>query len=330
MRYLDLHCDTISAIRQARREDRPACLRSFTGQVNLERMKQGGCLGQSFALFVNLRKEEDAAGAAKELLALYQSELEENRDRIRPALTADDLLRNDREGRMSAILTLEEGGIFGGDLRVLDAFYRAGARMATLTWNYENELGFPNRFDWQTGACRPETERGLKETGFAFVERMEELGMAVDVSHLGDAGFWDVAGAVKKPFAASHSSARLLAPHPRNLTDSMIRALAERGGVIGINFCPAFLRERPEIKNGREVSAVSDIVRHLLYIRKVGGKDCVCLGSDWDGIEGELEIGSPDRLSLLDDALRKAGLSEPEREKIFWKNAWTFFREVWK
>ena len=110
--------------------------------------------------------------------------------------------------------------------------------MMTITWNFPNELGFPNGKDESVSPARsvPDTEHGLTETGIAFVQEMERIGMIIDISHLNDAGIRDVFRYTKKPFVASHSNARALARHPRNLTDEMIRALAERGGVAGINY----------------------------------------------------------------------------------------------
>ena len=135
--------------------------------------------------------------------------------------------------------------------------------MMTLTWNYENDLAYPNKVDMNTGISMPETEHGLKKKGIEFVELMEEIGMAVDVSHLGDAGFWDVAEIMKKPFAASHSNARAIAGHTRNLTDEMIRTMAERGGVMGINYCPVFLDDRGRRRH-RAASALWCAILNIL------------------------------------------------------------------
>lgn len=196
----------------------------------------------------------------------------------------------------------------------------------TLTWNYENDLAYPNRVDMNTGKSRPETERGLKKKGMEFVELMEELGMAVDVSHLGDAGFWDVVKMMKKPFAASHSNARAIAGHTRNLTDEMIRAMGERGGVIGINYCPAFLNDHEDGGTSR----VSDMILHIKHMKNVGGIDCIGLGSDFDGITGKLEIDSPASVYLLKEELAKNGFTQGETEKIFYRNVLRFYEDVWK
>ena len=326
MKFIDMHCDTISSIYLDSLSGEVKKLRENEGHVDLNRLKKGDCLAQNFALFTMLKKEPDPLGFAKGACALFKEAMAENDDMIRQACTVEEILRNDREGRMSGVLTIEEGGICNGSTEVLKEFYREGVRMMTLTWNYENDLAYPNRVDMATGKSVPETERGLKKKGMEFVELMEELGMAVDVSHLGDAGFWDVAQILKKPFAASHSNARAIAGHTRNLTDEMIRALAERGGVMGINYCPVFLDDRED----GGVSRISAMVRHIKHIRNVGGIECIGLGSDFDGISGTLEIDSPAKLHLLEEELYRNGFTQDEVEKIFYRNVLRFYSDVWK
>jgi membrane dipeptidase len=182
--------------------------------------------------------------------------------------------------------------------------------MLTLTWNYENELAFPNG---QTG--------GLKETGLAFLAEMERLGMIADVSHLGDDGFWDVCRAAKKPFLASHSCCRALRPHRRNLTDPMLKALADRGGIVGVNFYADFLGESRE-------SRLADIVRHARHIADTAGVDAVALGSDFDGIDCPLEFGDAAGMPQVAEALVRGGFTEAEAEKICWKNVWAFYQRT--
>lgn len=330
MKFLDLHCDTISEIYQRRLWGEAAELRENTGHVDLVRLKKGECFGQNFALFTSLKKETDPYLYAQTILKVYQEEMRKNADWIRPACSVKELLKHEADGKMSGILTIEEGAVCRGDTALLQKFYQAGVRMMTLTWNYENELAYPNRFDGKNSLGRPETERGLKPKGIEFTEQMEELGMAVDVSHLGDAGFWDVVKVTKKPFLASHSNARAVTPHVRNLTDEMIRALAERGGVIGINFYAAFLNEEKAEAAAGGHSRISDMIRHIRHIRNVGGIECIALGSDFDGIDGILELDSPAALFRLEEALYLAGFTESEAERIFWRNALRFYSEVWK
>ena len=326
MKFIDMHCDTISSIYLDRMGGEVKKLRENNGHVDLARLKKGGCLAQNFALFTILKKDSDPYGFTRGACRLFKEELAENDDMIRQAVTVEEILRNDRDGRMSGVLTIEEGGICNGSTDVLRDFYREGVRMMTLTWNYENDLAYPNKVDMNTGISMPETEHGLKKKGIEFVELMEEIGMAVDVSHLGDAGFWDVAEIMKKPFAASHSNARAIAGHTRNLTDEMIRTMAERGGVMGINYCPVFLDDREDSGTSR----ISAMVRHIKHIRNVGGIECIGLGSDFDGISGTLEIDSPSAVHLLEEALYRNGFTQTEVEKIFYRNVLRFYGDIWK
>ena len=170
-----------------------------------------------------------------ELADVYYDELDKNQDLIRPVYSYADIESNRKAGLMSAMLTVEEGGVCKGNPAFLRTLYRLGVRMLTLTWNFPNELGWPNLEVPGEGvdpeSFRPDfrkanVNQGLTETGIAFVQEMERLGMIVDVSHLSDAGFMDVLRVTKKPFVASHSNARAVCSWARNLTDDMIRLLA--------------------------------------------------------------------------------------------------------
>jgi membrane dipeptidase len=186
-----------------------------------------------------------------------------------------------------------------------------GVRLISLTWNGENCFGFPNSADPALMAL------GLKPFGIEAVREMNRLGVIVDVSHLSDGGFWDIRKHGAKPFVASHSNARALSPHPRNLTDDMIRALADAGGVAGVNYCPAFLSR--DVTSG--VSTVDLVVQHIGHLIKTGGEDCVSLGGDWDGITGDIELRGPEKMGILFDALADAGHPGRVIEKIAWGNA---------
>lgn len=327
MKIADMHCDTISKIYRARRRGEEACLRSNGFSVSLEGMREAGFGLQFFACFVDMAEYDDPYGAAMGMIDVFDGEMEANGDIIGRALCFDDIERNEQKGLMSALLTIEEGGVFGGSMERLREAYDRGVRLVTLTWNYENELGYPNRMDGGSVYGLPQTELGLKERGIEFVREMERLHMIVDVSHLGDAGFYDVAAHTKKPFAASHSNARAVTGNVRNLTDDMIKILAERGGITGINFCPVFLREG-FTEEEQCVSCIDDMVRHALHIRDVGGIEVLGLGSDLDGIGGRLEIDRSEKLPLLGEALHSGGFSYDETDLIMYKNVMRFARDV--
>lgn len=332
--YIDLHCDTISVIDTGK----ASSLRSNSLHVDLQRLRLGGAMAQTFASFVELKETEQRGETPWDcvirLLNLLDSELERNADLIRPALTGRDIEENFKNGYLSAIRSTEEGAVYMDDLTRLRALYDRGVRIATLTWNYENGLAFPNRplYDPETGEVTgtvPETEHGLKSRGVEFVRAMEDMGMLIDISHLSDAGIDDVFRTVRSstPVIASHSNARSVAGHPRNLSDRHLRQLADHGGVAGINFFHAFLSDARQVSR---LSALEDMTAHIMYIRNLIGSDHIALGTDLDGISSVLEIGGCEGMQLLADALSAAGLSEDETEKIFSGNALRVFRDTWK
>ena len=186
MEVYDLHCDTISAIYEGRKDGKDLSLASSSLQVDLEKMEKGDYRLQTFAIFLDRANTENCFATAGEMTELFKKELEKNRDKISQVYTYQDIQRNKAEGKMSALLSLEEGGIFEKAPEDLRWFYDQGARIATLTWNHENELAYPNcqgdpfkDHPWSWGE-----ERGLKEKGIQALEQMESLGMIPDVSHL--------------------------------------------------------------------------------------------------------------------------------------------------
>lgn len=332
MRVVDMHCDTIAEIHEIRAAGKDISLRSNPLHLDLEKMKAGDYGLQNFALFVNLGSQENPFEFAMDLLDTFYQEMDKNTDLIGVVRSWEDIEKNWKEGKMSALLTIEEGGVCQGKLSYLRDFYRLGVRMMTLTWNHVNELGWPNNLNLEGSATMgcADMEHRLTETGIAFVEEMERLGMIVDVSHLNDGGFWDVVKYAKKPFVASHSNCRALVPGcPRDLTDEMLRALAEKGGVAGINYCTDFLRSPEAWKDGeKRTSLVSDMVRHMKHMKHVGGIGCIGLGSDFDGIGGELEMKSAADLPLLEREMSRQGFTQTEIEAVFHGNVLRLYREI--
>ena len=342
MRVVDMHCDTISALLKKKRAGETVGLKANDCHIDICKMRKGNYLLQNFALFVELGECADPWQEVQELAGLYKKEMAKNREDIAPVLSYDDIEKNCSEGKLSAMLTVEEGGVCGGDLEKLRTLYEQGVRMMTLTWNYPNELGYPNldreqgkklKAAKETGGSSilnylntPNRKDGLTETGIIFVQEMEKLGMIVDVSHLSDAGFYDVLANTEKPFVASHSNAREVCPCVRNLSDDMIRRLAERGGVTGLNFCADFLTQVPAgVQNPGTIAAVVDHARHIV---SVGGMECLGLGSDFDGIDTHAELPGADRMERLADALKKGGFTEGQLEKILGGNVLRVYREV--
>ena len=326
MRVADMHCDTLSLLLKKERKGQRSSIRENEGMVSLEKMRQGEYGLQTFAAFIYAPDTENALEEALMQIDLFERQMEANQDWIRPVRSYEDILQNWVGGYMCGLLSAEEGGVCKGDPAFLRTLYRLGVRMMTLTWNFENELAYPNRSQKNhPHGIVPEEEHGLKEKGIEILEEMERIGMIVDVSHLSDRGFWDVYEHTKKPFIASHSNARAVCPHPRNLTDAMIRALAERGGITGINYCAAFLDEDG---TGAHPGTLEEMSRHVRYLMKIGGEDIVGLGSDYDGISKAPEWGGCDGIQKLAERHRRDGLSASQIEKVFYKNVMRVFQEL--
>lgn len=304
MNLIDMHCDMFWKMSEG---DADFC-------VDLEKLQKAESVAEFFACFIYTDGTyEGSFEKAMHMLSVGKTYLKQHSDKIEILCSKKDFIENQKKGKLSAVLTIEEGGILEGDMSRLEQLWEKDIRLITLLWNYENCIGYPNSKDKRI------MEKGLKPFGFEVVERMNELGMMIDVSHMSDGGFWDVIKHSKKPIVASHSNARSLCGHPRNLSDDMIRAVAEKDGVIGVNFYPYFVNE-----NG--IATAEDIVRHIQHIICVGGEDVVAIGTDFDGFdEGQLEIEHIGQMEVLYKAMKKAGMKESLMEKIGYKNVMKIF-----
>lgn len=317
MKIVDMHCDTISRIYK----HPGSALRKNDFQLNLLKMKSAGYLLQNFAMFIDLDETDCPYNTCKEQIAVFQKELEKNKDLIRPVTTYHEIIENENLGKMSALMTIEEGQVCNGDLKILKEFFDAGVRMMTFTWNHKNTLGSPGE------PARGSDKGGLTHLGIAFLDAMEQLGIIPDVSHLSDQGIMDVCRLSKKPFVASHSNARALCSRGRNLPDELIQEIGKKRGVIGANFYGPFLTSVPD-DNGYYYSYVRDIAKHIRHISNVGGISCVGLGSDFDGIDDHLELKDCSYIEMLESELRKNGFHESEIERIFYKNVLDLYKEL--
>lgn len=336
MKIIDLHCDTISRIYQERKQGMN--LRNNPFQVDLMKMKTSGYLLQNFAIFIDLGETANPYETFQRHLKVFQEEMRKNSDLIAPAATYSDILANEAQGRMSALLTLEEGEVCQCRIDTLHELYRLGIRMMTFTWNYPNCLGFPGEpapfanlkyipANWRRTAGYSRKEKGLTRRGIEILEEMEHLGIIPDVSHLSEEGIRDVCRFAKKPFCASHSNARSLCHRGRNLPDGLIRGIAQHGGIIGVNYYGPFLSDTPDTQ-GHYMSRVKDIALHIQHIADKGGISCIGLGSDFDGIDNHLELKDCSKMELLERELKNCGFHESEIEQIFYKNVLSFYQEV--
>ena len=328
----DLHCDTLTAFMD-------------TGPDTLEGLKdparRGNCLSaltacaqradtlddprRQFALCkiprevhwaqccaVFLPDGLDQAGAA----AYYQlhrdsfyRQMGALEARVLPCRTGEDIQRAWTQGKAAALLTVENGSALAGRLERVEQLARDGVRMLTLTWNGENELGSGHA-----------TGRGLSPFGREAVPELERQGILVDVSHLNDRGLEQVLELASRPFAASHSNARAVCPHRRNLTDSQIKEMAARRCLIGLNFYSPFLR--PDGRPAR----LDDLYRHIAHFMELGAEDCLALGSDFDGADLPPCLDGPEKAAGLYPYLLDRGISPAVCDKLLFGNALAFFR----
>lgn len=311
MRYVDLHCDTAGRMLY---ENQGLKRNKFS--VDIEKMNKGGALAQVFAFFINAGEVKDLYLEFEVMYKNLIKEFEKNKKYIEIVRNINELNQVEKQGKIGAFLSIEEGDVLEGKIENIKKVYDKGVRIITLTWNYKNKIGYPN-YNYLY------KDKGLEELGFDMVFEMERLGIIPDASHLSDAGFYDLVRKCNKPFIASHSNSRGITNHPRNLTDDMIKLLADKGGVMGLNFCSDFLGKN-------KISSIEDMVSHIKHIKNVGGIDVISLGSDFDGIENKVEIQDCSEMNKLAEILNKEGFSYDEIEKIYYKNALRVFLEVLK
>lgn len=319
MFVIDFHVDTLWRLYHLKnKETNNETLYQNNGHVDIERLINANYSAQMFACFLDLGKNPIRQSHFNDALAMidmFNEEIKDLDDKVELAKSYNDYIRNKKAGKLSAFLTVEEGGILENDLSRLDALYEKGIRVITLTWNHENCLGYPNHeFKYQN--------KGLKSFGIETIEKMDGLGIIIDVSHLSDAGFEDVYKYSKKPFMATHSNSRSVYNHSRNLTADMIKKLADRGGIAGINFGGDFLQP-----DGR--STIEGLLKHIRNMIKVGGIEVIGFGTDFDGVDGELELNGAHDMPKFIEAMEKADFSYNEIEAVCYKNAENFFNRYW-
>ncbi len=312
MKIIDLHCDTLTYL-----TDFPTKgdLESNPWTVDIKKLEAADYAMQTFAIFMDIQKTIYPFGRYKQMLQVFSQNVEENKERIEWIRNFSDLERAMEAGKIGALLSVEDGGIVSRSMDHLAEAYRDGVRLVTLTWNHPNGLAFPQGEKYEG--------RGLTPKGRQFVEVMETLGMIVDCSHVNDRGTEELLDFCKKPIIASHSNARAVTPHRRNLPNHLIRRISHKGGVIGLNFCQAFLGTSP-------ISLVEDMVTHINHIYNVGGEDVLALGTDFDGIQPTIEIENASQMYKLIDALKGCGFSDRVLDKLLYKNVERVCKEILK
>ncbi|HHX50702.1 MAG TPA: membrane dipeptidase [Clostridia bacterium] len=275
------------------------------GQVDLPRLLKAGVRVQFFAIFIeSCYKPHGAVIRALQGIDVYYRELEANAAQMGLVFTREDLDSLIEQDKLAAILAIEGGEGLGGDLSILRIFHRLGVRSLGLTWNQRNDLA--------DGVGEQGTGGGLTNFGRQVVQEMNRLGMIVDLAHIAEKGFWDVLDLSTRPVIVSHANCRGLCDHPRNLNDSQMKSLAEKGGCLGITFVPDFLGPDPSVET---------VADHIEYAVQLMGIDHVGLGSDFDGVDCPV-LGLESALALpnLVDLLGNRGFSEEDVAKIMGGN----------
>ena len=364
---VDTHCDT--AFNLLRKDwkigDRHESGRRSSGKIDLPRMAEGGLDAEFFAAFVGQgpRTPEGNAQAKAEVTAVIEAlhaMARDYPDLVGIALTPDDAYRLEKEGKRAAYIGIENGYALGNDPGLVEAFHRMGARYITLCHSRDNDI-----CDSSTDPSDPE-DRGLSELGRRVVRECNRVGMLVDVSHVSDRSFAAVLEASEAPVIASHSCARALCGHPRNLTDDMIRALAARDGVIQMGFMSIYLRELPpnperdkamkafhekynrlnrtadeatrrkaheewdaiDAKYPSEKATVSDVVDHIDHVVKLVGIEHVGIGTDFDGGGGVAGCDDVSEMGNVTEELVRRGYSEADIAAIWGGNFMRVFRKA--
>lgn len=305
--YFDAHCDTLSRMAYLP----GAHLERRTGQWDLEKLSRfDGPKAQIFAVFYDSALP-GASRAVERQIAVFCRECERNQDRVVSCVDASQAEQAFADGKLAAFLSVEGAELLDCSLERLEEAHAMGVRAVNPTWNHVNAL---------SGTNAEEPERGLTPQGRAFVRKMERLGMLVDVSHLSDPGFWDVAEELSGPFFASHSNARAVFSHPRNLTDEQFTAIIDHNGVVGLNLYANFLGERADLDTA---------IAHLEHWLELGGERTVALGGDLDGCsslpEGITGIQDLDRLW---ERLLQRNYSEALVRALFFENLMRVVSEV--
>ena len=322
-------------------------------QSDLNRWKKGGMDLQFFSIWSDGNRLSPFAYAMRQMDSL-DAVIKRNPAKIEKITTVNQLQQTKKQKKIAAMFGIEGGHQIENDLAKLDTLFNRGARYMTLTWN--------NSTSWASSAANETnpnftSPKGLNDFGKQLVRHMNNLGMMVDVSHVGEQTFWDVINTSSKPIIASHSSVYNLLPHRRNLKDDQIKAIAKNGGVIQINFYPLFLDSKAEgnldkflathktefeammksgmtdwiaggvlcIKYGAEVQAfrppLSVLIDHIEYVIKLVGVDYVGLGSDFDGIEfTPAELNDVSSYPLITKALQQRGYNKKDITKILGGN----------
>lgn len=306
---IDLHCDTLTDWKYTSTGN-PDTLDDPGRVLSLSSIPAGVHWSQFYAVFI---PDEHRGQAAIDYFdynkASFDRQMLQFADRVAPCRSYADMEAAFAQNKTAAFLTIENGSALAGDLSRVQVLADAGVRAITLVWNGENEIGSGHT-----------TDHGLSAFGREVIPEMERCGILVDVSHLNDPGFFDLLEVAKKPFVATHSNARSLCTHKRNLTDDMIREMVRRDCLIGLNYFVKFLRD------DGQVDSLDDLYCHTMHFFELGAQRNLALGSDFDGAMLPDCLNTPEKAAGIYEYLLSRGVSQAEAEGVMYQNARRFFQ----
>jgi membrane dipeptidase len=317
------------------------------GQLDLPKARQGGFAGGLFAIFVPSPARKNASPSATPppqfsgdpsppavdiaeaqrvvfaMAALLFRIERESQGRVRVCRTTDDIESCLADDVLAAVLHIEGAEAIDANFEILDVLYAAGLRSLGPVWSRPNAFGHGVPFRCPSS---PDTGPGLTELGKALVGACNRLRILIDLSHLNERGFWDVAALSNAPLVATHSNAHAISPHSRNLTDRQLAAIRQSGGFVGVNFASSFLR--PDGRQDKD-TPLDLIIQHIEHMLAHAGEDGVGLGSDFDGAMIPAGIGNAAGLQNLVQAMRNRGFKKPLIEKLCFRNWLRVLGRTW-
>jgi membrane dipeptidase len=349
MRIFDGHNDILHKIHSSKDPlDSRAFLLGGSGQLDFPRALQGGFSGGFFAVYNSDPPEvpseeermifnnegyhiplspplsrESAELSARQMIGLLHQIESDSLGGLKIVRNYQELISSLESQVMAAVLHLEGAEPIPPDLSNLEEFYQLGVRSLGITWSRPNAFGYGVPFAYPG---HPDSGPGLTQAGKELVQACNKLGVMIDLAHLNEKGFWDVADLSSAPLVSTHSAAHQLIPKARNLTDDQLKAIAESGGVVGVIFS---VNDLAGDKRPKDDAPIGSIIKHISYIAGLVGADHVAFGSDFDGTKIPSELKDVSRLQKLPALLEDAGFSLEERERICWKNWLRVLEMTW-
>lgn len=350
MKVFDGHNDILHKIAGSTTPlDTRAFLVKGTGQMDFPRALQGGFCGGFFAVYSSsppeVPSEEErmvctddgyfiplppalpfqyASEQAQGMIQLLENIASDSQGQFRIVRTIPELLDCLDKHIMAAVLHLEGAEPIQPDLGNLEGLYQKGMRSLGITWSRPNAFGHGVPFVYPG---HPDSGPGLTPAGKALVKACNQLGVMIDLAHLNEKGFWNVADLTSAPLVSTHTAAHKLIPKARNLTDEQLRAVGHSDGVVGVIFS---INDLDGGRRPKDDAPIGSIIRHIRYIADLIGTDHVAFGSDFDGTKVPADLGDVSRLQVLVGLLEEAGFSSQEREQICRQNWLRVLQATWK